>query len=357
MMTSLPMWANAIVFVATGAVIWGAGVRLERRVDQIARRTGMGQAFSGMLLLATATSLPELATTVSAVLIHDNATLAVHNLIGGVALQTALLVLADATSRRQGALTSFRPRFTLLIQAVGVVMLLQITIAATTAKGVPTLGPVSLWSLLLVVTFIAMTYSVHRHRGHPRWTPSEADDFPQDARADDDDANDEDDDADDELSTRSLWMRFAAAAAFVLVAGWLTSGAADALAEQTGLGSAFVGATLLALATSLPEVSTTTSAVRAGRYTAAVSNIFGSNAFDVALLFVADVMFLEGTIMAHAESSIVFIAAVAAVMTCVYLWGLMERADRTILRLRIGWDSAIALAVYIIGVTVLYIAW
>jgi cation:H+ antiporter len=355
MMASLPIWGNVLVFVAAGAVIWIAGVRLEHRVDQIARRTGMGQAFSGMLLLAIATSLPELATTFSAVLIHDNATLAVHNLLGGVALQTAILVLADATSRKRGALTSFRPRFTLLVQAVGVIMLLQIAIAAATAKGVPALGPVSLWSLLLVVGFIAMTYFVHHHRGHPRWTPAKADDFPK-HELDDDDSNDEPADAeDDELSTRSLWLRFAAAAAFVLVGGWLTTGAADALAEQTGLGSAFVGATLLALATSLPEVSTTTAAVRAGRYTAAVSNIFGSNAFDIALLFVADAIFLEGTIMAHAESSMVFIAAVAAVMTCVYLWGLMERADRTILR--IGWDSALALVIYLTGVAVLYLAW
>lgn len=193
------------------------------------------------------------------------------------------------------------------------------------------MGPSGVWTPLLLVAFVAMTYLVHHYRGHPRWTATEVVDFPARAHderrasgrdADQDADGDSDQDADRpaaEPSNRAVWWRFVGAAAIVLGAGWLCSGTADALAEQTGLGSAFVGATFLALATSLPELSTTVSASREGRYTAAISNIFGSNAFDISLLFVADILFFEGSIMAYAESSVVFIAAVAAVMTCIYL--------------------------------------
>jgi cation:H+ antiporter len=124
------------------------------------------------------------------------------------------------------------------------------------------------------------------------------------------------------------------------------------LAHQTGLGSAFFGATLLALATSLPEVSTTVAAARRGRYATSISNIFGSNAFDVGLLFVADVLYRNGSVLAHGGSSLVFMAALATGMTCIYLWGLMERENRTVWRM--GGDSFAVLIVYLGGVTVLY---
>ena len=351
--SDLPIWANAILLVVSGALIWGAGTRLEHRVDQIADRTGMGRAFAGVLLLAGATSLPEVATTLSALLIHDNATLAVHNLLGGVALQTALLVIADVTTRKRGALTSFRPRFVLLLQGVGLVMMLQLAIVGATSRGTPTIGWVSIWSILLLVVQVGMMYMTYRKRGQPRWTPTRDDDYPVDAPPDE--HVDDEEPAAPTTPMRTVWLRFAGAAAIVLVAGWAASGAADALAHQTGLGSAFLGATLLALVTSMPEVSTTISASRGGRYTTAISNIFGSNTFDVALVCVADLLFLDGAIMAHASSSVVFVAAIAAAMTCIYLWGLLERSDRSVAR--VGWDSVLALGTYVTGVFVLYVVW
>jgi cation:H+ antiporter len=138
----------------------------------------------------------------------------------------------------------------------------------------------------------------------------------------------------------------------VLVGGWFATQSADVLASQTGLGSAFLGATLLAAATSLPEVSTTIAAARSGRYTVAISNIFGSNALDLALLFLADLLFRGSTILAHAQSSVVFVGSIGAIMTCVYLWGLIERENRTVLG--IGWDSAVVLLVYAVAMSVLY---
>ena len=362
-MQSLPLWLLALLFLVAAGAIWRAGTRLEVRVSEISDRTGMGRAFAGMFLLATATSLPEVATTVSAIAIHDNSTLAIHNLLGGVALQTALLVVADGVARKRGALTSFAPRFVLLIQGVGLVMLLQIAVAAIAAGGAPVIGSVSLWTVVILAAHVAMMYLTWRYRGHPRWTPTPVDDYPAGDRADPADGADEADEADEaddgELEggppLRAIWLRFAGAAAIVLVAGWLASGAADALASRTGLGSAFFGATALALATSLPELSTTIAASRSGRYTTAISNIFGSNAFCVSLLFLADLLDRGGSVLAGASPSIIFISTVGAIMTCIYLWGLMERADRTVLG--IGWDSAIALAVYTGAMAVLYVVW
>ena len=121
------------MFLLSAGTIWFAGVRLERYADAISERTGLGQAFTGMLLLAGATSLPEVATTVTAVALLNNPTLAVHNLLGGVALPMAILAVADRVKGEPGALTFFSPRFSLLIGGVGLLLLLQLPIAGITA--------------------------------------------------------------------------------------------------------------------------------------------------------------------------------------------------------------------------------
>jgi cation:H+ antiporter len=173
-----PLWLNGLVFLLSAGTIWFAGVRLERDADVISERTGLGQAFTGMLLLAGATSLPEVATTVTAVAWLNNPTLGVHNLLGGVALQTAILVAADWTKGDRGALTFFTPRFSLLIGGVGLLLLLQLTIAGITARGFPSALSISVWPVLVFLAYLCVMYLMYRYQGQLRWTPSKVDDVP-----------------------------------------------------------------------------------------------------------------------------------------------------------------------------------
>lgn len=352
-MKSLGLLANLAIFAVAAVAIWIAGTRLERVVDVIARRTGLGQAFSGMVLLAAATSLPELATTITAVGVLDDATLATNNLLGGVAMQTAIIAIADAAKRHRGALTFFSPRFVLLVQGVGLVILLQLAVGAIVSRGTPTLGPISAWTLFLGLGYVAIMYLVYRDRGNQRWTPERIDDVPAELREQPEDADVAEEDRDPRSNLR-IWLSFAGLGVAVLVGGYVATQSAEVLAHQTNLGSAFVGATLLAIATSLPEISTTVSAVRGKRYTAAISNIFGSNAFDVTLLVLADALHGKGTIFAAdgGGRTTILVAAIGTTMTCIYLWGLMERDDRSIAG--IGLDSAAAVVAYLGGMTVLY---
>lgn len=349
------MWLNAVIFLIFAGLIWFAGTYLEKYADIISDRTGLGQAFTGLLLLSTATSLPEVATTITAVALLNNPTLAVYNLLGGVALQTAILAIADRAKHRTGSLTYFRPRFVLLIQGVGLLMLLQLTIAGITAGGLPTVFGMSAWTVVLFLVYLGTLYLTYRYRGQPRWTPTKRDDMPKE-RPPEAKSNKESRTAYKERtagrSMLSLWLRFCGASLAVLVAGWAVAQSADVLARQTGLGDAFLGATLLALATSLPEVSTTVAASRNGHYSMAISNIFGSNGFCVALLFLAELLYRGGTILEQVEGSVVFVTAIGAIMTSIYLFGMLERQDRTVFG--IGWYSAAAVLVYFGGMTVLY---
>lgn len=351
MLGGLPLWLNALLFAVAASAIWWAGSRLERYADSISKRTGMGQSFTGMALLATATSLPEVATTITAVVALGNARLAVYNLLGGVALQTALLALADFAKPRRGALTFFSPSFVLVIQGLGLVMLLLLSIAALVARGLPSVLSVSIWPALIVLVYGVVLYITYRRQGQPRWTPSRLDDIPEEIRSEYQDAKSGDERA-GRRPMKSVWLIFAGLSLLVLAGGYLATESAEGLARQTGASDAFVGATLLALATSLPEVSTTFAAIRNERYTVAVSNIFGSNAFCVALLLLAELLHVGGTIFESLEPPVVFVPAIGGFMTCIYLWGLMERENRTLGR--IGWDSAAALLTYAGGMAVLH---
>ena len=105
---SVSSWGTPLlllVFTAAAVATWIAGVYLSKATDVLDDRFNLGDAVGGMLLLGLAGSLPELAITTSAAL-SGHLSLAVGNLLGGIAMQTLVLVFLDATSRRKQPLTS-----------------------------------------------------------------------------------------------------------------------------------------------------------------------------------------------------------------------------------------------------------
>jgi cation:H+ antiporter len=138
----------------------------------------------------------------------------------------------------------------------------------------------------------------------------------------------------------------------ILVAGFVLARVGEAIAEQSGLGATFIGATLLSTSTSLPEVSTAIAAVRLGNYSMAVSNIFGSNGLMVALLLVADLFYREGPILLGGDAAATFTVAMGIVVTGAYLVGLVERRNQVILRM--GIDSVAVLVFYVSTLAILY---
>lgn len=341
----LPLPVNLGLFAAAAALVWFAGVRLARIGDVLADRTGLGRALFGILFLALATSLPEVATTATASL-SGNASLATNNLLGGIVLQTGILVVGDA-SFRSGTLTFFSPKPVLLLQGTLLIMLLGLVLSVIIVGELITIGWVGLGSVIVLAAYAGSLYLMRTHDPSARWQPVDVPDTQGT------------DEAEERLTapyrkqgTLPLFGWFALGAAGILVAGFVLATVADALAQQTGLGSSFVGATLLAASTSLPEVSTTIAAVQIGAYSLAVSNILGSNALMVGLIFLADVTFTGGPILDELDQSAVFGAAAGVVATAIYLVGLIERRNRQIWRL--GMDSVAMIAFYALNLGVLW---
>jgi cation:H+ antiporter len=348
-----PVPVNLAIVAVAALAVWFAGSRLSEGADEIARRTGLGQAFVGVLFLAVATSLPEVATTVTASL-EGNVSLAANNLLGSAAMQVTIIAFTEMVAVR-GAMTFFAPRPVLLLQGVMLVALLAGTLAAISAGELVSAGRVGLWSVLLFLVYLGVLREIERYRGNERWearTSEEEHEALERHGAEEEQRLAAEREERAQKSDRRLYGTFAAFSLVILLAGWAVARTGGALAEQTGLGQSFVGATLVAVVTALPEVSTTLGAARLGNYSMAFSNIFGSNGFMVALFFVSDLTYRQGLVFDSLGRASQFTAGLAIVLTCVYLWGLLERRDRTIGRM--GIDSALVVALYLGGLVVLY---
>lgn len=344
-LTELPLLFAIPVFAVAAIVVWMAGVRITRYANVISERTGMGQALVGLLLLGGVTSLPELAVAITSAAAGDGP-LAVNSILGGIAMQVAILALADALIGRK-ALTHVLPDPTIMLRGGLKILLLSIVTAAIVVGDTPVVfAGVWMW-LLAIATGISM-WILSRVQGTQPWRANEKE-FTiekEDARA----KKKAEKDADKSLK----WAvtRAAIAGTLIIIAGYVLSRTGDAIAQQSGLGQSFVATILLAIATSLPELSTVFSAVRAGLYTMAVSDIFGTNLFDISFLFLADVFDGGGAIMANAGPYEAFASIIAISVTAAFMVGLAERRNRTFLRM--GYDSLAVLTIYFAGLIVLF---
>lgn len=345
--TQFGLFANIAIFAVAAVLVWVAGSRITRYANVISEKTGVGQAFVGLLLLGGVTSLPELAVAITSV-VAESPALAVNSVLGGIAMQVAILAFADALIGRR-ALTSVIPDPVVFIQGGLKILLLSIVAAAIMVGDIPVFG-VGLWMWLLFAVAAASMWVLATSQGRKPWTANDAETESGEEEQEQKARKEAAEDRDKPLS----WAltRTAIAGAVIVAAGYLLSRTADALADQTGLGESFVGAVFLAISTSLPEVSTVFSAARAGLYTMAISDIFGTNLFDVSFLFIIDLVDGGEAAMNEAGSFSGFAALIGITVTAIFLVGLAERRDRTILRM--GYDSAAVLATYVGGLVVLY---
>ena len=336
MMEGWPAWATSGAFLASAALVWVAGTRVAGYADEIARATGIGQAVLGMLLLGGVTSLPELAVA-STASIAGHPALSVNDVLGSAAINVLIIAIADALIGRD-AITSVLGSPRVLLQGTLGIFLLAIAAAATVGPPLPLAGA-SAWTWALFAAYIAFAWVISRSKSGEAW---QAKPPVKEAKPADRDAQ----------ALRPLVVKTTLAAVAVLVGGFFLTKSGEALAQQTGLGTSFFGAVALGAATSLPEVSTVVAAVRLGRYEMAVSDIFGTNLFNVLILFVADQLYAGPPVLSEAGRFSGVAALVAILLTALFLAGMIERRDRTVLRM--GWDSFAAIGTYVAGLFVLY---
>lgn len=340
---------NIGLFAGAAVFVWMAGTRLAQYADRISGRTGIGEAVIGMLLLAGVTSLPEIGVTVTSSIAGDTK-LALNNLFGSIAMQVAILAVVDFAIGRR-ALTAVVPEPKVLLQGALNVLLLALAGAAMLAGDILFFG-VGIWSTACLAAYVGSVWLLSQEKGRRPWLAAhhgEVDrmllEQPQ-ARSEEATKHGKD------TSLRATILKTVVAAAVILVAGYVLSRTGSAIAEQTGIGSSFVGFVLIAISTSLPELSSALSAARIGRFTMAISDILGTNLINVGLVFVIDLVASGEPVLGQADSFSIFGVLLSIVVTTLFIAGMAERRDRTIWRM--GLDSIAVLILYSGGVAILY---
>ena len=335
--------ASALIFLVAAVVVWGAGTRLAAYADRFAKATGLSGALVGLVLLGGITSLPEIATSATAA-VQGAGELAANNLVGGVALQVVMLAVVDVLVGRR-ALTSTVPRPDVLAYAAMNVALL-VLIAAVVAAGdieIFRLG-VGAGPVLVLAAYGLCLASARAVGRGDSWRPVSL----MESHADT-----EPDERSGEAGAGRLGLLMAAVGLVILVGGFLLTRSGERLAERTGLGASFFGAVFLGGATSLPELSSAIAAVRLRRPQMAIGDVLGGNLFNLSLLALVDALYRRGPVLAELGAFTVVAACLGALLCAIFIVGLVERRDRTVMRM--GYDSAAILALYVLSLPLLYL--
>lgn len=328
------MIAVVLQFIGCTLVIVFAGVRLSRYGDIIAEKTGLGGTWVGVVGLAAVTSLPELITGASSILLFDVADIAVGDVIGSCMFNLVILAMLDV--RDPAPLTARIHQGHVLVAGFGILLLGLTMLAMLSGGRAPAIGWIDVHSIVFLLVYaMAMrtVFTFERSR-----MADLAEELTGDVRYR------------DFTLRRALWLYLVNALLLIAAAVYLP-GLGERLAALAGWHQSFVGTLFVAIATSLPEVVVSAAAARIGALDMAAGNLFGSNIFNIAVLAIDDVLYTRGSLLADVSSLHLIGAAAAMTMTAIAIIGLTYRAQHK--RYRLSWDSLAMLTVYILAIALL----
>lgn len=320
-----------VQFLVSAALMVLAAIFLARYGDVIALRTGLGGMLIGTILLAGATSLPELLTTINS-LNQSVPDLAAGNMFGSSMFNIFLLGVLDIIFWKARVLRRVAMKHA-LTGALAVMLTGMAVFFILTPIDIH-IGWIGLDSLLVMAMYIFGLWAI-RSSGPSLPKTSERPKVPP--------------------KTPSLLhagIGFAlATGVLILVSPWMVRSSAE-IAVITGLGTGFVGALLVAIATSLPEVVTVIAAARLGAHDLAVGNLFGSNVFNMFALALADVFYTQGRFLGHIDPAFAIVGMMALLMTTMGLIGNLARLERRLLFVEV--DALLLIVGYGVGIWLLY---
>jgi cation:H+ antiporter len=316
-------------FIFSAAVVVAAAIKLAEYGDIIAVRTKLSGVFIGTLLLAGATSLPELLSAINALAI-DTPNLAAGSMFGSSMFNMFMLALLDLLNQRARILRQVAVGHALTASLAN--MMMGLAVFFLLANIDIRIGWVGLDSLLIIGVYFGGVRLIQQQGGTPpSGMPLDDDRIP---------------------SLRKALLGFCAAALVLVLVTPLLVRSANQIAETTGLGAGFIGATLVAITTSLPELVATIAAVRIRAFDLAVGNLFGSNLFNMFALGLTDVFYFRARFLGVIDPAFALVGLLGLILTGLALVGNIARVERRFLFVEI--DAFLILLVYFLAMWFLY---
>lgn len=329
-------------FAACLAIIIVTGTRLSRYGDIIAEKTGLGHVWVGIVLLATITSLPEVATGISSVAIVKNPDLAIGDLFGASLINLVIIVLLDVLYTK-GPILHFLGTGIVLATILSMLLIAAAATSIFLAHNVfspSILGLVGIYSPMLFCLYLISQYILFRFKSGQTGPAADAD---------------SQSDRYTSVSLKKTLLYFGVSAGVIVGAGIWLGLIGDQIADSTGLKASFVGTLFLAISTTAPEMVVSISSIRLGAPEMAVANVVGSNLFNIGvIIFLNDLFFSGKPILEYVSAGHILTALFALMMSSIVIIGILFR-PKTWMRSWVGIDTTFMAILYIGALMALYV--
>lgn len=214
----------------------------------IARKFGIPQLVVGLTIVAMGTSAPEAAVSITAAL-KGNAGISIGNVVGSnimnvfVILGLTAAIIAIAI---QDSTVKYEIPYLIFISVAFLAM-------GYTGGSISRLEGVILWALFIL--YLAYLFRLAKKGS--------------------------DEEEEENRSPLFLLLSGIVGAVIIVWGSNITVDSATAIAKMIGLSESFIGLTIVALGTSLPELVTSVTAAKKGNADIAIGNIVGSNIFNI----------------------------------------------------------------------------
>jgi cation:H+ antiporter len=326
------LYLDSIGFIIATAIIVITGSRLSKYGDLMADMLGWGKMFMGIILLASVTSMPELMTGISSVVILDAPDLAVGDIVGSCAFNILIISLMDLFYDHKKPLTSVAQPGHIIAASFGIILLCLVAFAILMPSFFGTILWIGEFSILFLVFYpvairVIFLYDKkeNNHR-EERKNPYS-------------------------LTLKQVVFRYALNAVILMAAAMLLPYFGEHLAEASGLGQSFFGTLFIAASTSLPEVVVSIAAIRMGTIDLAIGNIFGSNIFNIAILALDDIMYTKGPIFQFTSPNHIIPVLGTIIITAIGIIGIVFKEEK---KWKLAIDTALIAVVYVLMMVLLY---
>ena len=303
----------------------------------IAEKTGLGRAWIGLILMASVTSLPELINGISSVALVGAPDIALGDIMGSCVFNLSIIAIMDI-------LHGHRPIFSrvehghILSAGFGIILIGIASLSLLLDQNIPSIGYIGLYTPFIIFTYLIGVRSVFLFE--KRKIAEFMGEMALAAQY-------------SHISTREAISKYTLNALVIIGAATWLPFIADRLADETGLGRSFIGTVFVGMATSLPEVVVSITALKIGATDMAIANLFGSNMFNILILAIDDIFYLRGPLMRDVSVNHVMTGFMAVLMTGIAIVSLTYRLERKAF-LRLGWDAIAILLAYIVNILLLY---
>mgnify|MGYP001544189971 FL=1 len=329
MIESLSLTVQILIFIISGGIIWYFSNKLSHIVDFINEEYKLGAAFGGTILLSLIVNLPEVAIVIKGTLQGDTS-LAIGNILGGIAIQTVLLAFFDFKTRKEPhPLTTITSNTNSISQGVFLVLILSLVVLGSQIDAMHVNSSISIIEILIFVAWILSLLTLKR---------CEAGNLIPMAEVNTNHGV--------KMSRKKAIAILVLIALVILFFGFILAETSEHISSSLGISGVVFGATVLSLITALPEISGGIAFIKSKSYNVLISDIFGGNSF-LPLLFLLASVLNQGSILPYAKKVDLYLAALSMVLTLTFVIGMIIKFPKR--KFGMGVDSWAAILIYVLG--------